>query len=52
VAGGLRKSFIEEHNGLYSLLGIIRVMRQKRISWVGHVAQNGEKKMCQRVLVK
>jgi len=45
VAGGLSKSFSEELNDLYSLLAIIRVMRQKRISWVGHVAQKGGKKM-------
>jgi len=52
VAGGLSKPFSEELNDLYSLLGIIRLMRQKRISWVGHVAKKGEKKMHGRVLVK
>jgi len=45
VAGGLEKTFGEELNDLYSLLGIIRVIRQRRMSWVGHVAQKGEKKM-------
>jgi hypothetical protein len=44
VAGGLSKPFNEELNDLYSLLGI-RVIRQRRIRWVGHVAQKGEKKM-------
>jgi hypothetical protein len=50
LAGGLSKPFIEEINNLYSSLGIVRVIRQRRISWVGHVAHKGEN-AC-RVLVK
>jgi len=45
AAGGLIKTFSEELNDLYSLLGIIRVIRQRSISWVEHVAQKGEKKV-------
>jgi hypothetical protein len=45
VAGGLSKTFSEKLNDLYSLLGIVRVIRQRRVSWVGHVAEKGEKKM-------
>jgi hypothetical protein len=50
VTGGSSKPFIGELNDLYSLLGIVRLIRQRRISWVGHVAHKGEN-AC-RVLVK
>jgi hypothetical protein len=42
---GLSKTFSEEPNDPYSLLGVVRVIRRRRISWVGHVAQKGEKRM-------
>jgi hypothetical protein len=38
VMGGWRKLHNEELCDLYSLLSIIRMMKLRRMRWVGHVA--------------
>jgi hypothetical protein len=39
VTGGWRKLHNEELHGLYSLPGIVRVIRARRMRWAGHVAR-------------
>jgi hypothetical protein len=51
VKGGWRKLHNEELCGLYSAPSIIRRMTARRIRWVGHVAQMGEKRNAYRLLV-
>jgi hypothetical protein len=41
----------EELNGLYSVPNIVRVIKSKRLRWVGHVARMGERRGVYRVLV-
>jgi hypothetical protein len=41
VAGEWRKSHNEELNGLYSLPNIVRVIKLRRLRWVGHVVRMG-----------
>jgi hypothetical protein len=41
VMGGWRKLNNEELNNLYSLPSIMRIIKSRRIRWVGHVAQMG-----------
>jgi hypothetical protein len=43
VRGGWRKLHNEEHRNLYSSPTITRMIKSRRIRWVGHVAQMGEK---------
>jgi hypothetical protein len=38
VMGGWRKLHKEELHDLYSLPSIIRIIKSRRIRWVGHVA--------------
>jgi hypothetical protein len=38
VTGGWRKLLNEEHHNLYSSPSIIRIIKSRRMSWVGHVA--------------
>jgi hypothetical protein len=40
----------EELHSLYSLPNIIRVIKSRRMRWVGHVAQMGEKRNEYRIL--
>jgi hypothetical protein len=39
VTGGWRKMHNEELHGLYSSPSIVRVIKARRMRWVGHVAQ-------------
>jgi hypothetical protein len=51
VTGGWRKLHNEELHNLYSSPSIIRIIKSKRMRWVGHVAQMGEKRNVYRLLV-
>jgi hypothetical protein len=51
VTGGWRKLHNEELHNLYSSPGIIRIIKSRRMRWVGHVAQMGEKRNVCRLLV-
>jgi hypothetical protein len=42
VTGGWRKLHDEELHGLYSSPSIVRVIKARRMRWVGHVARMGE----------
>jgi hypothetical protein len=48
VMGECRKLHNEELRGLYSLPSIIRRIKSRRMRWVGHVAQMGEKRNAYR----
>ena len=41
VTGEWRKLLSEELGDLYSLLNIVRVVKSRRMRWVGHVARMG-----------
>jgi hypothetical protein len=47
----LRKLHNEELHDLYSSPIIIRIMKSRRMRWVGHVARMGEKRIAYRLLV-
>jgi hypothetical protein len=51
VTGGWRKLHNEELNNLYSSPSIIRIIKSRRMRWVGHVARMGEKRNVYRLLV-
>jgi hypothetical protein len=51
VTGGWRKLHNEELHNLYSLPGIIRIIKPRRMWWAGHVARMGEKRNLYRLLV-
>jgi hypothetical protein len=51
VTGGWRKLHNEQLRDLYSLPSIIRIIKSRRMSWAGHVAQMGEKRNVYRLLV-
>jgi hypothetical protein len=51
VMGWWRKLHNEELHDLYSLPRIIRIIKSRRIRWVGQVARMGEKKNAHRLLV-
>jgi hypothetical protein len=44
VTGGWRKLHNEELNDPYSSSNMVRVIKLRRIRWVGHVARMGERK--------
>jgi len=46
-----RRSHNEELNDLYSSPNIVRVIKSRRMRWVGHVARMGEERAVYRVLV-
>jgi hypothetical protein len=46
-----RKLHNDELHSLYSLPNIIRVIKSRRMRWVGHVARMGERRGVYRVLV-
>jgi hypothetical protein len=49
--GGWRKLHNEEFHKLYSSPIIIRIIKSRRMRWVGHVARMGEKRNTYRILV-
>ena len=51
VTSELRKLHNEELSDLYSLPNIVRVVKSRRMRWVGHVARMGEGRDVNRVLV-
>jgi hypothetical protein len=51
VTGGWRKLHNEELRNLYSSPSIIRIIKSRRMRWMGHVARMGEKRHAYRLLV-
>jgi hypothetical protein len=51
VTGEWRKLHNEELCDLYSSSSIIRIIKSRRMRWVGHVARMGEKRNTYRLLV-
>jgi hypothetical protein len=51
VTGGWRKLHNEGLADLYSSPSIIRIIKSRRMRWVGHVARMGEKRNACRLLV-
>jgi len=51
VTGDWRKLHNEELNDLYCSPNIVRVIKSRRMRWVGHVARMGERRGVYRVLV-
>ena len=49
--GEWRRLHNEELNGLYTSANIVRVIKSRRMRWVGHVAHMGEERGVYRVLV-
>jgi hypothetical protein len=51
VTGGWKKLHNEELNDLYSSPSIVRVIKARRMRWVGHVARMGEVRSAYNILV-
>jgi hypothetical protein len=51
VTGEWRKLHNEELRDLYSSPSIIRIIKSRRMKWVGHVARMGDKRNAYRLLV-
>ena len=51
VKGEWRRLHNEELNDLYSLPNIVRVIKSRRMRWVGHVARMGKDRGVYRVLL-
>jgi hypothetical protein len=51
VTGGWRKLHNEELHGLYSLPGIVRVIKARSMRWMGHVVRMGEVRVAYNILV-
>ena len=51
ITGEWRKLHNEELNDLYSSPNIVRMIKSRRMRWVGHVARMGEGRGVYRVLV-
>jgi hypothetical protein len=51
VTAGWRKLHNEELHHLYSLPSISRIIKSRRMRWVGNVTQMGEKRKVYRLLV-
>jgi hypothetical protein len=52
VTGGWRKLHNEELHNLYSSPSIIRIIKSRRMRWVGHVARMGEKRNAYNLLAR
>jgi hypothetical protein len=52
VAGGWRRLHNEELHNLYASQNIIRVIKSKRMIWVGHVACRGRSRNAHNVMVE
>jgi hypothetical protein len=52
VTGGWRKLHNEELHNLYSSPSIIRIIKSRKMKWMGHVARMGEKRNACRLLVR
>jgi hypothetical protein len=50
VSGERKKLHNEELRDLYSSPSIIRIIKSRRMTWVGHVARMGEKRNAYRLL--
>jgi hypothetical protein len=51
VAGGWVRLHIVELHNLYASVNIIRVIKQRKMRWVGHVAHMGEMRSVYKTLV-
>jgi hypothetical protein len=51
VTGEWRKLLNKELHDLYSSPSIIRIIKSRRMRWVGHVTRMGEKRKAYRLLV-
>ena len=51
VTGEWRKLHNEELSDLYSLRNVVRVLKSRRMRWVGHVAHMGEWRGVYRVFI-
>ena len=51
VAGVWRKLHNEELNDLYCSPNVVRLIKSRRMRWVGRVARVGERRVVYRVLV-
>jgi hypothetical protein len=51
VTGDWRKLHNEEFHNLYSSPNIIRMIKQRRLKWAGHVARMVETRNAYRILV-
>jgi hypothetical protein len=50
VAGGWRRLHIEELHNLYTSPSIVRVIRSRRMIWVGHVTRMCEMRNAYKIL--
>jgi hypothetical protein len=48
---GTPETLVKEFNDLYSFSNIVRLIKSRRMRWVGHVAYMGEKRDIYRVLL-
>jgi len=51
LTGECRKLYNEELNDLFCSPNIVRVIKSRRMRWVGHVARMGERRGVYRVLM-
>jgi hypothetical protein len=51
VAGGWRRLYSEELRNLYASPNVIRMIKSKRMRWVGHEARVGEMRSACKILV-
>jgi hypothetical protein len=51
VTGRWRKLHNEKLNNVYSSSAVIRIIKSRKMRWVGHVARMGERRNVYRLLV-